>query len=83
MHATQENQMVTIISPVNAVILNFYPGNITENPELPKFSNNLSNTEITKIYRNSCSRQNFSSRLVCRLSDEQTRKTSNAAGKLG
>ena len=44
--ATQENQMVTTISPVNTVTSNFYPGNITENPELPRFSNNLLNTEI-------------------------------------
>lgn len=88
MPTNQESQVVTPICPANtltpATTLPVY----SDGPEFSRYSSNdtascLSSIEITNIYRNSCSRQNFSSRLVRRLFDEQTRKTSNVAGKLG
>ena len=66
-----------------------YSGNTTsvsayaDAPELLDNGTGLSSTEITMIYRQSHSRRNFSSKLVSRLFDEQTRKTSNVAGKVG
>ena len=94
MPTNQESQAVTPICPVNNLTPTVYYGNATtlpvysDGPEFSRHSSNdtascLSSIEITNIYRNSCSRQNFSSRLVRRLFDEQTRKTSNIAGKLG
>ena len=43
----------------------------------------LSQAELTAIYKSSCSRRNFSARLVSRLFDEEVRKHSNVAGKAG
>jgi len=43
----------------------------------------LDDDDIQWIKRKSCSRKNFASRLVHELFDEETRKKSNVAGKLG
>ena len=43
----------------------------------------LTPTFLTSLTRQCCSRKNFATRLVCQLFDEDTRKKSNVAGKLG
>ena len=85
--SNQECQVITPICPVSIFTptVNSLPAD-SDSPELPRPSSSdtsLSNSEITKIYRHSCSQQNFSSRLVRRLFDEHARKTSNVAGRLG
>ena len=43
----------------------------------------LDDSDVQRIKRKSCSRKNFSSRLVRELFDDDTRRKSNVAGKLG
>lgn len=38
---------------------------------------------LSNLMKNCCSRKNFATKLVCKLFDEETRKKSNVAGKLG
>lgn len=49
--------------------------------ETPVTSSWLPSSEVSFIARDSCSRRNFCVKLVRRLFDEQTRKTSNVSGK--
>ena len=43
----------------------------------------LTPTSLNSLARQCCSRKNFATKLVCQLFDEDTRKKSNVAGKLG
>lgn len=43
----------------------------------------LTPTYLSALMKKCCSRKNFAAKLVCKLFNEDTRKTSNVAGKLG
>ena len=81
-HPVDSLHVTPAINSANTPLVSVF----SDGPELLNSSSNgtcLSSNEITMIYRKSHSRRNFSSKLVCRLFDENTRKTSNVAGKVG